>query len=306
MLRVRHGTAAVDRDAGHGRRPGGRVSQAGEDPQGRRLAGPVRSQEAEDRAGRDLEVQVVQGQDPADAALVPLGEALGRDGGRGAGTDPVASRRVACRAGGRRGRLGGGALGGRGRRRRGRGGRRRPGARRRLPARDGARARWRCRGLLALDALEAAEEDVEQGTEEVDQQDHDRPEQATVAADASTGPGQVPERPDDQADLDDGERDQDEEQLGRDGLVADGHPVSCVRLPGASGKGSRGARPLTAGSDSPRCRVARTGPSGPPPPCRPADPGPGRAALAGVTERPPAVARRPRSASPDAPAPRRC
>ena len=48
-------------EAGHAGRAGVRGEQRGEDPDGRRLAGPVGAEHAEDGAGGGLEVDAVEG-----------------------------------------------------------------------------------------------------------------------------------------------------------------------------------------------------------------------------------------------------
>ena len=53
--------------------PGGRVQQRGEDADERRLARPVRTEQAEDGAGLDREVEAVEGDDVAEAVAHPLG-----------------------------------------------------------------------------------------------------------------------------------------------------------------------------------------------------------------------------------------
>ena len=65
--------------AGDGGRAGGRGDQAEEHPQGGRLAGAVGAEEAHDRPGVDLEVELVDGEHVAEA----LGEALDADGRHG-------------------------------------------------------------------------------------------------------------------------------------------------------------------------------------------------------------------------------
>ena len=89
-----HGVAlGVHVEAGDGGAAAGRLDQRAEHRDGGRLAGPVWAQEAEDLAGRDLEVDPAHGLDLA----VALGEAAhgdGRRGGRRRERDGAAGGRV--------------------------------------------------------------------------------------------------------------------------------------------------------------------------------------------------------------------
>ena len=79
---------------------GGRTDQPEEHPQGRRLAGAVRAEEAGDPAGNDVEVELVDGRQPAEPLRQPadLDPAPLRIGGRRG-----AARGGLCWSGGRRG-----------------------------------------------------------------------------------------------------------------------------------------------------------------------------------------------------------
>ena len=78
--------AVGDGDAGHHGRAAGGVPEAGQQAQRRRLAGAVGTQEAEDGARRDGQVEAIEGHDRP----VVLGQAARLDGRRG------------CRVAGRR------------------------------------------------------------------------------------------------------------------------------------------------------------------------------------------------------------
>ena len=72
-----------DVEPGHGRAPGVGPEERGEDPHRRRLAGAVRTEQAQDGPLGDLEVDAVEGSDLALAGLVDLDQAFGRDRGVG-------------------------------------------------------------------------------------------------------------------------------------------------------------------------------------------------------------------------------
>ena len=74
--RTRTGSAS-DVEAGDAGAAGVRARERGEDPDGGGLAGAVGPEQAEDRAGRDREVEPVE---RADVAGVGLDEAVGLDG----------------------------------------------------------------------------------------------------------------------------------------------------------------------------------------------------------------------------------
>jgi len=70
--------------AGDGRGAGGRAEEGGQHPEGGRLAGAVRAEEADDLAGGDCKVDATNGLDRSAAGLEGAGEAEGvNDGGRG-------------------------------------------------------------------------------------------------------------------------------------------------------------------------------------------------------------------------------